>query len=70
MDLTTLAQPKSGKVVKFEGNPTRKVRSRSALMAGEDACAPSKIAPSSRHGLIKDRSGDDHEEVSSRTVAV
>ena len=67
--VTALAQTKTGKVVKFERNPTRKVRSRSALIAGEDACAP-RIAPSSRHRLIKERSGEDHEELSSRTVAV
>ena len=68
-----LGQTKLGKVVRFErkrAGSTRKVRSRSALIAGGDARAPSKIAPSSRHRLGTERLDENDEDVSSRTVAV
>jgi hypothetical protein len=71
--VNTLGQTKLGKVVKFErkrAGSIRNVRSRSALIAGGDARAPSKIAPSSRHRLVVELSDENHEDVSSRTVAV
>jgi hypothetical protein len=71
--VNTLGAKKPGKVVRFErkrGVSTDNVRSRSALIAGEDARTPSKIAPSSRHRLIVERSDENHEDVSDRTLAV
>jgi hypothetical protein len=69
----TLGQNTLGKVVSFErkrAGSTDNVRSRSALIAGEDARAPSKIAPSSRHRLGSERWVENLEDVSDRTLAV
>jgi hypothetical protein len=67
-----LKQTKLGKVVRFErkrvANSKRKARSRSALIAGEDACAP-RIAPSSRHREVDQLSDQQHESVNVRTLA-
>ena len=67
-----LGQTKLGKVVRFErkrSGSTHNVRSRSALIAGGDARAPSKIAPSSRHREIDQVSDQHHESVNVRTLA-
>jgi hypothetical protein len=71
--VNTLGAKKPGRVVRFErkrGVSTDNVRSRSALIAGGDARAPSKIAPSSRHRLGSEGLDENDEDVSDRTLAV